>query len=129
MAKRRTTTRAMTVHRAPAGASPIIRIAAPTPVKATKRHGGKRRGGGGGGGIMGGGMVEMAVAAGVVGLAEKEGVLSFIPSIPLLGKKGTAAIALKLLLPHNRYAQKAALVLAIVSAYQFGKSGSIDGDE
>ena len=113
---------------APRAAAPVIHISPPRPIAPVKH---KRRGGGGrrGASSGGGSIVEMSVAAYVVGLAEKSGVLSAIPSIPMIGKKGTAAIALHFFGKSNAYARKAALVLAIVSAHEFGKNGSIDGED
>lgn len=77
-------------------------------------------------------MVGLAVTAGVIGLAEKAGILEQIPNVPFVGRKGVAAIGLYLLSRNGfggQMVRDAALVLAAVSAYEYGKTGSVSGSE
>jgi hypothetical protein len=119
----------MQVVRAPSGGSPIIHIPAPrvvAPVKPRKSRG-RRRGGSVGGG--GEGIVPWVLTGAVVGMAEKSGIIDKLPEIPLLGRKGAAALALHFLGRGNPWMRRSALLLAAISAYEFGKTGSISGED
>jgi hypothetical protein len=70
----------------------------------------------------------MAGATGLaIGMAEKQGVLDFLPEVPLVGRKGALAIGLAFLMPRNPYAVTASRGLAFLSGYEYGKEGSISG--
>lgn len=109
----------------PASAPPkvqIVRVNSPKPVK--RRGRGSRSKGRGGGGAS------MAMVAGggiVLGLLEKADL--GLPTIPVLGKKGTLALGLWFIARQtgSPLARDLAMGMAAVSAYELGKEGSISG--
>lgn len=120
----------MQVYRAPAPAAPVIRVSAPRPVKAPR----KRRSSGGGGGGGGGGnknLIGVVVAAGLVGMLKKSGVLDKIPSLPVVGRIGALAIGAHFWAKNGggSLARDISLAAGSVAAYQMGSNGSIDGED
>src|SRR5260221_4464137 len=92
--RRRARSSAIVVRSAPPRYSaprPIVIRAPATPARRRRRSKG---GGGGFGGIMSGGtgIVAIAIAAAVIGLAEQSGIVAKLPSIPLVGRKGPLAL-------------------------------------
>lgn len=128
MARRKTA--AVQVYRAPAAPAPIIRVSAPRPVKAPRR---RSRGGGGGGGGGGGNknLIGTVVAAGLVGMLKKSGVLDKIPALPVVGRIGALAIGAHFWAKNGGgpLARDISLAAGAIAAYQMGSNGSIDGDE
>lgn len=121
MAKTKTHSTAI-VHRAPRAPQPItVRVAAPR----AKKHGGRR-----GKGRMSSEKQLMGLILGgfALGFIDKSG--TAIPTIPILGKAGTIAVA-----AHFFGKGKAGYVTDIrnaaasVAAYEFGKEGKVSGDE
>src|SRR5260221_14295340 len=84
-----------------------LRIVVPkaAPIAKTRKKG-SRRGHGKGRSATGGSLIEMTIAAGVVGMADKAGIIDKVPNVPVIGRKGAAAIALHFFMPHNPYAKK-----------------------
>jgi hypothetical protein len=129
MARRKATRKATTtvVVRAPARrarSAPIV-VAAPRRIS-------RRRSGGGGGRSSGGKEIVASVIAGAaIGIIEKQNFFASLPSIPLLGKKGTIAVLAYVWRRNGgpEMARDVALVAAGLSGYQFAKDGRIDGDE
>jgi hypothetical protein len=130
MAKRKISQRKATttvVVRAPARrtrSAPIV-VAAPRSVSRRRRSGGGGRGGGGKE------IVASVIAGAAIGIIEKQSFFASLPSIPLLGKKGTIAVLAYLWRRNGgpEMARDVALVAAGLSGYQFSKDGRIDGDD
>lgn len=138
MAKRRrrssTTTKIVRVGAAPRVAAPIIRVSAPRAPARRRRRGGRRRshgGGGGIGGIVSNEAIQMAIGGALYGYAVKSGLVAKLPAIPVLGRTGTAAIALDYWSRHGggRWAHSAARAAAAIAGYQLGSTGAIQGDD
>lgn len=51
-----------------------------------------------------------------------------IPSIPLVGKKGTLALAVYMLKPKSKFLQDLGFASAVLAGYQLTKEGKIDGE-
>lgn len=134
MAKRRS---AMTVYRAPAFSSPrapapIIRIAAPRLVtsggKRRKKGHGKRSAAAGSGKQA---VINGAIGGAAIGFAEKSGLLDKVPSLPMLGAKGSFA-AISYFMGGTKkpgLLRDATIAAATLAGYQMGKEGKISGDE
>ncbi len=113
--------------RAPSAAPIIIRQTRSAPSHHKKRRGGRRRGGGGGytqKAIMG-----AAVGGAVLGFIDKQ--FPTLPTVPLLGRKGTLAViayfAGKQL--RSQIAFDVAKVAAGLAAYEFAQTGHVSGDD
>jgi len=133
MAKRKTTALQRSYFGG-GGSQPTARIVVATPRAVTTSRKGKgkhRRRSSGGGGFGGSGIGGIVVGAGALGLLEKSGMLKSLPKIPVLGTKGTVAVAAWFWAKHGggQLARNLMLAAAALSAYQFGKEGSIDGDD
>lgn len=129
MARRRSS--ALAVYRAPP-----IRVSTPRPIvvraaaPVQKRKSRRRRSGGGGFLSGGNGIIAIAVASAVIGLAESSGILDKIPSVPLVGRKGALALGAYYYSRHGggSLARDVAIAAAALSGYELAKSGSITGD-
>lgn len=135
MAKRRRSTSTAIVRaipfpqRAPA---PVIRIAAPRAIagpKKTKRH--HRRSSVGGSSLSGKTLIGVGIGGAVLGFLEKT--FPTMPTVPLIGRAGTIAIAAYFLnknggMGHGGLVRDVALSGAAIAGYQLGKQGSISGD-
>lgn len=97
--------------------------AAPAPVK--RRRG--RRGGGGGG--RSDGIAKDAIAGLGFGLLERIAVSQDLPTIPLLGRKGTVAVAAYLLRKQHPIIADVARAGFVISAYQLVAEGKISGED
>ncbi len=123
MAKKSTASRAPIIRMtAPRPVAPIIKVSAPRahPVK----HKGKKHAG------RGGGMtdIQAGIAGLVVGLVEKQGILAKLPALPVLGTKGTAAVALHYFAKgKGGIIRDAKIALAVLAGYDLGKTGGIVG--
>lgn len=88
---------------------------------------------GGGGGLIGGAkthsqILAPAIAGFTVAKIEDSGILDSLPTIPLLGKKGTACLAIHLLKPQaTGLIRDVKMFLAGLAGYELGKNGSISG--
>lgn len=123
MARRRTALALRPAFSYPRTPAPIvIRQSAPM-----TKHKGKRRS------VKAGGitMTQAAVTGLVLGLAEKSGIMANLPTVPLIGKKGLAALGLAFYSRHGggKWAKGAAVLLAGISAYQYGSTGAISGED
>lgn len=135
MAKRRPST-AVQVYR-----SPPVRVAAPAPIvirqsaplQRPKRRGRRRSGGGSlfGGGGGGPSPITLGLTAGVIGLAEGQGLLAKLPAVPMVGRKGALAIGAWYWGKHGggQLARDIALVAAVLSGYELAKTGTISGED
>lgn len=115
--------------RAPA---PVIRIAAPrtiTRAKPKRRY--HRRGSSVGGAITAKTMIGAGIGGAVLGFVEKT--FPTLPTVPVLGRAGTIALAAYFLsrqggIGSGGIARDVALAAAVVAGYQIGKTGTIAGD-
>lgn len=94
--------------------------------KKRRRGGGRRRhsSGGGSGGVNR--MVGYAVGGFAVGFIEKT--FPSLPSIPVIGKKGSIAVAAHFLRGKHPIIADIGMAAAAISGYELGKSGVISGD-
>jgi len=130
MAKRRKTTAITTFSpRAYTPAAPIIRIAAPR-VVAPKRRATRRAPSAVGGGNLKDSMIKMAIGGAALGFIEKSGFAASLPTIPLVGRKGTIAIAAYFLGGKKPGLMRdVAIAAAVLSGYELGKEGKISGED
>jgi hypothetical protein len=122
--------RAATIVRTVRAPAPVIRIAQPRAIapRTPKRRGRRRSTVGA---AAGGDPMRMALAAGLYGLAEKSGILDKLPAVPVIGKKGTAALVLWYWGRHGGgpWVRQGAVVAAVLAGYQLGREGTVSGDE
>jgi hypothetical protein len=71
--------------------------------------------------------VQVAIAGYILGHVDKMGTV--IPTIPILGRAGTLAVALHFFGPKGGIWQDAAIAAAAVAGYEMGKTGTISGDD
>lgn len=136
MAKRRRSTKTATRTRvvrvgAPRAAAPIVIRQQSAPAKRRRRSGGRRRRSGGlSVGGMFGGVIGNALGGALFGFAVKQGWVAKLPAIPILGRTGTAAIALDYWSKHGGgdLARRGAMAAAVLAGYQLGTEGSITGN-
>ena len=128
MAKRRSSSAAAIVRAVPVRApAPVIRIAAPRPVQPKKiTHRRRRHHSSGGRGI-----VATAIGGAVLGFIEKT--FPSLPTLPVVGRAGTVAIAAYFVGKHSSgsvatIARDVSIAAAAIAGYQLGKSGKIEGD-
>jgi len=108
--------------------SPIIKVSVPraAPVaRRPKRHH-RRKGASSGSGRS---IVTFAIGGAAVGFIEKQNLP--IPTIPMLGKKGTIAVLAYFWAKNGgpKIMWDIALAGAVLSGYQLAKDGRIDGDD
>src|SRR5215471_450212 len=124
MARRRTSTaivRTIPV-RAPA---PVIRVSAPRAPSHKKHH--RRRHHGVGGGLSSQGLMAVGIGGAVVGFVDKS-IGASLPTIPLLGRKGTLAIGLYFFTKgKSGLLRDAAVAAASIAGYELGNTGKISG--
>src|SRR5262249_12243915 len=111
--------------RAPA---PIIRVSAPraAPTHHKKHHGKKRHHHSGS--LTQQGLIAIGIGGAVVGFLEKS-IGDKLPTIPLLGRKGTLAVGLAFFgKGKGGVIRDAAIAAAAIAGYELGKTGSISGD-
>lgn len=115
-------------------AAPVIRIAAPRAAAAVK-SGGRRAGRtirrAAGSSAHGMTPISAAVTAAVVGYAESAGFMDKLPSIPVVGRKGTLAIAAWYFSKHGggKIARDVALIAAVLAGHELGTTGKVSGDD
>jgi hypothetical protein len=131
MAKRRKSKSAAvgrtTIVRAPA---PIVRVSAPRAAVARRAPRRRRSSVGGGGGMSGvKSLVNPALAGGGVGLLVKSGMIEKLPAIPVIGRIGAAAIALKYFGGSSPMMNDMARGCAFLAGYQLTSTGTIQGDD
>ena len=74
--------------------------------------------------------MQMGLAAALVGIAEKSGLFDKLPTVPMLGRKGTVALAAWYWSKHGGgpMVRKVAIVAAVLAGHQLGAEGSISGE-
>ena len=124
MAKKRSTALAPRITMtAPRPVAPIIKVSAPRAAPHHKKH--HKKGGGGGKGLTD---VQAAIAGAVVGFVEKQGILDKLPALPMLGKKGTAALGLHYFAKgKGGMLRDAKIALCVLAGYDLAKTGAIVG--
>ena len=109
--------------------APIVRVSVPglSKKKPTARR--RKGGGGGGGGSLGAEVMGAALTAGAIGLAEKSGLMDKLPAIPVIGRKGTLAVAAYFWARNGggKIARDVAICAAVLSLYEYAKDGTISG--
>lgn len=132
MAKRRTRRRARSssspIVRTVRAPAQVIRVSAP---RSVVRHRRRRSGGGGGGG--GGLSVQRLIALGLGGMALGfiEKAIPSLPTIPVLGRKGTIAVGAYYMSKGGHgpgILRDVAVVAAGMAGYELGSTGKISGD-
>jgi len=131
MAKRRKTASIVSysppAYRAPA---PVIRIAAPRAIqtRAPKRR--TRSRSGGGGKSLQNRMIGSAIGGFAVGFIEKSSFAAALPTIPIIGRKGTIAIAAYFFGGQRPgLLQDIAMAAAVLAGNELARDGRITGDE
>lgn len=80
---------------------------------------------------MGRTLAGVALASGLIGLAEKSGILNAIPHVPLVGTKGAVALgawAFHHFMGGGEITKDIAVAATALATYQLGKEGQITGD-
>lgn len=119
----------MTVYSPPRQAAPIIRVNVPRARSAPKaKRRSHRRASSGGGGQLKDRMTKAAIGGAVVGYIEKSGIA--IPTVPMLGRAGSLALAAYFLGGKSPgVMQDVAIGAAVIAGYELAKDGKISGDE
>jgi len=75
--------------------------------------------------------MEGAIAGLLVGMARKSGFLDKLPTIPMLGRMGSLALAAHFYSKHGGgpWAKKVALASAILAGEEMGREGKIAGED
>jgi len=111
---------------APRASAPIIIRSSPRSAPKKKHH--HRKGKGGGGALTQGRMVELALGGAAYGFIEK----SFgaqLPTLPIIGRAGTLTlIAYYMAKGKGGLMRDVAICGAVLSGYQIGSTGKIQGD-
>jgi hypothetical protein len=116
----------------------IVRYSTPKPIvirqtkiQKPKHH--RRRGGGGHGSGTLMNKTRMGIVAGAfaVGILEKQGIMSSLPTLPFVGRTGTIGIAAYLLSNggRNKLADEVCTAALVVAAHELASTGSIVGAE
>ena len=95
-------------------------------VRRRRRHGGSI-----GGGTFGlGPSIADAIGGFIVGYAVKQGWVNKLPALPVIGRTGTAAIALRYWANHGggEYVRRSATAAAVLAGYTLGSTGTILGE-
>jgi hypothetical protein len=134
MAKKRTSTAITTVRATPVRTqTPIIRIATPRPVQASKPKRAKshrRSKGGGGMGYDEKALLMVGAGGAALGFIESTSIAEMLPDIPIVGKKGAITIAAYFLGRQGiggDIVKKVAFAGAAICGYQLGKEGEVTG--
>jgi hypothetical protein len=131
MAKRRAATTSQIVRTIPIArqVAPIIRVSAPRAAPKKKSHR-RRVGAADGGQLTGKRLLAIGLGGAAFGYIEKT--FPDFPSLPLVGRSGTIAIAAYFLSRQGGMGggivRDIALSGAAITGYQLGKTGSVSGD-
>ena len=123
MAKRTSTS--VVRYVAPRPSNPIIRVSAPRAPKKKRHH---RSKGGHGGALTQTRMIELAVGGAAYGFIEKQ-FGAQLPTLPFIGRAGTLTlIAYYLAKGKGGIMRDVAICGAVLSGYQIGSTGKINGE-
>jgi len=125
MAKRRASSTAIVRAFPVRSPAPVIRIAAPRALPAKKTH---RRRGAASTGITGKTLIGAGIGGAALGFIEKT--FPNLPTMPIIGRTGTIAIAAYMISKRGGggIARDIALAAAVLTGYQIGKTGTVAGD-
>lgn len=126
--RRRTRSRsAPLVRTVRAPAAQVIRVSAPAPIR--HRRGRRRSGGGGAGGALTGQRV-LGLGLGGLALGLLEKAIPNLPTIPVLGRKGTIALGCYWFSRGSGggLIRDIAIAAASIAGYELGTTGKISGD-
>lgn len=132
MAKRRTATATQLVRTIPIPrqVAPIIRVSAPRAAPQKKKASRRRVGGGDGGALTGKRLLGIGLGGAAFGFIEKT--FPDFPTLPIIGRAGTIAIAAYYLSKTGSMGggivRDIALAGAVITGYQLGKTGAVSGD-
>lgn len=130
MAKKKTATKTRTVVVQPAkAAAPIIRVSAPRAAPVKRKSPSHRRSSSGSGFK---GMIGAGVGGAVFGYIESH--FPNLPTLPVIGRAGTVAVACHFLqkqggMGHGALVRDVGMAAAVIAGYQLGKTGKISGDD
>lgn len=106
--------------------APIIKVSAPRALRAPKVH--RRRRSGGGQGNTKDTMVKMAMGGAAIAFIEKSAIN--IPTIPVLGRTGTIAVAAYFFGGKKPgLVRDIAIAAATLAAYEMARDGKIAGED
>lgn len=126
--RRRTRSRsAPLVRTVRAPAAQVIRVSAPAPIRHRRGH--RRRGGGGGVGALTGQRV-LGLGLGGLALGLLEKAIPNLPTLPVLGRKGTIALGCYWFSRGSGggLIRDVAIAAAAIAGYELGTTGKISGD-
>jgi len=139
MAKRRRAQTAIvmrsapTFMRPPAPRTSIIRVSAPRAAPKQRRHHRRRSSSSGSGGALSFQRAAgLALGGAIFGAIQKQDFYNKLPTLPLLGRTGTAAIALTYLSKrggNHAILRDTAVAACVLAGFQLGHDGKISGDE
>jgi hypothetical protein len=131
MAKRRASSAAIVRYATPRPVAPVIRIATPRAAAAPKKRVHHRRHGRVGGQTTGKTIIGAGIGGAVLGFVEKQ--WPTFPSVPILGRAGTIAVAAYFLHKQGGMSspilRDVAIAGAVVAGYQLGKEGKVAGED
>jgi len=131
MAKRRkSSTQIVRAYPMPPQSAPIIRVQTSSPRASgtRRRRSTRRRSSGGGGGHTGlRRLFNVAIGGAILGFVEKS--FPKLPTLPLIGRAGTIALAAHYFGKGHPIMQDAALAGAAVAGYELGTTGKVSGDD
>lgn len=111
---------------APRASAPIIIRSSPRSAPKKKHH--RRHGGHGGGALNTNRMVQLALGGAVYGFIEKQ-FGSQLPTLPIVGRAGTITLAAYYMAKgKGGIMRDVAICGAVLSGYQIGSTGKIQGD-
>lgn len=108
----------------------MIRIAAPRALSAPKKRRSHRRSHGGGGGSLNKTLTSVALGAAVLAMVEKSNLTAQLPTMPVIGRKGTIAVAAYFLGGKKPgLARDVCLVATALAVTELVKDGKVSGDD
>jgi hypothetical protein len=109
---------------------PIVIKPTPVVVKKSKSRKSGRRGGAMGG-LLSHDRVATVIGALAVGFLEKQNIMASLPALPIVGRKGTIAVAAYFLSDggKNKLADDICTAALVLAAHEFGSTGSVSGGE
>jgi hypothetical protein len=118
------------VIQAPRAAAPIIKVSAPRAPAKQKRRGRRRHHGGGGGALSMRTMAGAALGGALLGFIEKQ--FPTLPTVPLIGRKGTIALIAYFVAKKGgtlaTIARDVGLAAAAIAGNELGATGKVSGD-
>jgi|SRR5579872_1886495 len=105
--------------------------AKPIVIRTTKvvKHKKKHHRGGGAGGLLGGNRGKLMAGAFLLGMIQKSGIASSLPTIPVLGQTGTIGLAAHFLGKGMPLAEQVATVALSLACWQLAHDGHVVGED